>query len=231
LDIDPEEFDVLEPRIHGKADPRPLLHITDNLVNGAGFCEYLASTDERGLPRIAAYIESMLTEFDRYPLQELLADEHGCSTSCYKCLRRYGNQPFHALLDWQLGLSFVRALVDPSYACGLDGQFVSPELERWPALATRFAEQMAHRFDGGPPSSFNGVPAFRVRIRKSRLSPWVLIAHPLWDWRDDLQDSILTGARDAAGEYGEPLCWDTFNLARRQVFVRERIREELRRRE
>lgn len=230
LDIDPEEFDVLEPRIHGKADPRPLLHITDNLVNGAGFCEYLAADDERGRPRIASYIESMLTAFDAYPLQQFLDPEHACSTSCYKCLRRYGNQPFHALLDWQLGISFLRALVDPSYMCGLDGSFVGPELERWQTLAARFAGQMAHRFDGGPTETFHGVPAFRVRLRKSRLSPWILVAHPLWDWRDELQDSILARARDAAMEHGEPLCWDTFNLARRQVFVRERIREELRRR-
>src|SRR5262249_46702585 len=45
LDIDPEEFDVLEPRVHGREQLRPLLHITDNLVNGAGFCEYLASAE------------------------------------------------------------------------------------------------------------------------------------------------------------------------------------------
>jgi hypothetical protein len=225
LDIDPEEFDVLEPRLYGKIDPRPLLHITDNLVNGAGFCEFLASKDAHGLPRIARYIESMLVDRMEYPLDEFLATNHACETSCYRCLRRYGNQPFHALLDWQLGLAFLRALVDPSYNCGLDGNFGTPELERWPASALGLAEQMAKRFDGEA-QSFAGVPGFRVRLRKSRLSPWVLVAHPLWDWRDDLQpDSILATARDIAAEHGEPLCWDTFNLSRRQVFVRERIRE------
>ena len=231
LDIDPEEFDVLEPRLHGKADPRPLIHITDNLVNGAGFCDYLASREQSGTIRVASYIASMLRDEDAYPLQEFLAPTHMCDTSCYKCLRRYGNQPFHALLDWQLGLAFLRALVDPSYACGLTGSFDEPSLRAWPSQAERVARDMAKRFGGGEVISFQGVPGFRVGLGKSKLSPWVLVAHPLWEWRDELRpDSILAKAREAATEFGEPLCWDTFNLSRRQVFVRERIREEIRRR-
>ena len=146
LDIDPEEFDVLEPRLYGKTDRQPLLQITDNLVNGAGFCEYLSSSDEseleqseppNGLPRVASYIESMLTDENAYPLSEFLKPEHTCDTSCYKCLRRYGNQPFHALLDWQLGLAFLRTMVDPSYQCGLDGSFKEKELIHWPSQRPR----------------------------------------------------------------------------------------------
>ena len=228
LDVDPEEFDVLEPRLYGKETDRPLLHITDNLVNGAGFCEHLAETGEGGVPRVASYIASMLTDRDRYPLQEFLAAGHDCRTSCYLCLRRYGNQPFHALLDWQLGLAFLRAMVDPAYTCGLDGNFDFPEIKRWPGQARRIAEEMARRFDGEEPNEFSGVPAFRIRLPKKRLSPWVLVVHPLWDWRDDLGNSILAQARDAAADGEEPLGWDTFNLARRQVFVREWIRREVR---
>ena len=37
-DIDPDAFDVLEPR---KRKGRPLLQFADNLVNGAGFCRRL----------------------------------------------------------------------------------------------------------------------------------------------------------------------------------------------
>ena len=43
LDIDPEEFDVLEPRRFHEDDPKPLLQITDHLVNGAGYCAYLGA--------------------------------------------------------------------------------------------------------------------------------------------------------------------------------------------
>jgi DEAD/DEAH box helicase domain-containing protein len=242
LDIDPEEFDVLEPRIYGGSGAQlPLLQITDHLVNGAGFCRNLWG-DGAGPPPITKMIESMLgggrstaeilatmaRDADQlpYPIGEFLAAEHeDCDTACYLCLLRYGNQPFHGILDWQLGAAFLRVLVDPRFRCGLDGDFKFWGIERWPTLAQRLANEMAERFSGEV-DEFSGVPAFRVSLGNN-LSPWVLVAHPLWDWDDDAdleEGSILSQARDEAGEHGEPLCWDTFNLSRRQVRVREWIR-------
>ena len=78
----------------------------------------------------------------------------------------------------------------------------------------------------GEVGEFTGVPAFRVLLGR-KLSPWVLVAHPLWDWDDDSElqgGTILAEAREEARDHGQPLCWDTFNLARRQVRVREWIR-------
>ncbi len=242
LDVDPEEFDVLDPRIYGGGIHQlPLLQITDHLVNGAGFCRNL-SDNSSGRPRIADLIASMLGGFrsskelraemdgrpDRlpYPMSEFLAPDHGdCDTACYRCLLRYGNQPYHGILDWQLGIAFLRALADPNFRCGLDGDFGFWGIERWPEQARRLAADMAGRFSGNV-SEFAGVPAFRVAFGKSS-SPWVLVGHPLWDWDDDADlpsGSILAQAREEASEHGDPLCWDTFNLARRQVRVREWIR-------
>ena len=243
FDIDPEEFDVLEPRIYGGAgDQLPLLQITDHLVNGAGFCRNLWEGVGSAGPPITTMIESMLggcrsaseilsevaedTEQLPYPLGEFLAAGHeDCDTACYLCLLRYGNQPFHGILDWQLGAAFLRALVDPQFRCGLDGDFSFWGVERWPVVARRLAAEMAERFSGDV-GEFSGVPAFRVSLGRST-SPWVLVAHPLWDWDDDADigaGTILSQARDEADEHGEPLCWDTFNLSRRQVRVREWIR-------
>ena len=98
-------------------------------------------------------------------------------------------------------------------------------IERWPALALRLANQMADRFSGQA-DEFAGVPAFRVSLGR-KMSPWVLVSHPLWDWDDDADikgGTILAEAREEADAHGDPLCWDTFNLARRQVRVREWIR-------
>ncbi len=244
LDIDPEEFDVLEPRIYGGAGAQlPLLQITDHLVNGAGFCRNLSKTTGSEPPPIAAMIGSMLGDCGsvasilagvggdherlQYPLGEFLAPGHeNCDTACYLCLLRYGNQPFHGILDWQLGSAFLRALVDPGFRCGLDGDFSFWAIERWHAIASRLAGEMAERFSGDA-SEFAGVPAFRVSLGRKRQSPWILVAHPLWDWDDeaDLDDGgILAEAREQADEFGDPRCWDTFNLARRQVRVREWIR-------
>lgn len=230
LDIDPEEFDVLEPRLYGKTMKLPMLQIADNLVNGAGFCQNISNLGDGSLPKVAEFIESILTDSTKYPLIDFLHPKHDdCNMSCYMCLRRYGNQPYHGLLDWRLGLTFLRLMVDPNYQCGLDGKFkLYPELNGWKSFATGLAQDMAERFDG----EFNNettVPAFRISLGRNRLSPWILVAHPLWDFDDDLPSgTILSDARDFLTNYqtGEPLSWDTFNLARRQVFVRERIREK-----
>ena len=116
-------------------------------------------------------------------------------------------------------------MADPGFRCGLDGHFEFWGIERWPELARSLAREMATRFSGEL-AEFAGVPAFRVALG-AKLSPWVLVAHPLWDWNDEAEiedGTILSQAREEAAEHGEPLCWDTFNLARRQVRVREWIR-------
>ncbi|WP_225409266.1 DEAD/DEAH box helicase [Stigmatella hybrida] len=233
LDIDPEEFDVLEPRRYMREDPRPLLQITDHLVNGAGYCDWLVQ-QEGGKPRIASLVQSILEAKNRYPLKQFLHEKHtGCDSSCYRCLRRYGNQPFHGLLDWQLGLAFIRAMVDPDYRVGLlKGDFKAyVELARWPKLAEELARQMADRF-GGKSTCFGDVPAFRIRKQGSELTPWVLVRHPLWDWSQENgppPGTILAQAyAEAKKAGGLPLCWDTFNLLRRQVLVREKIVSEAR---
>ena len=237
LDIDPEEFDVLEPRRYGEGDPRPLLSMTDHLVNGAGYCAWLAESElENGPPRVYELIRSILQDHGEYPRRDFFEKEHmdSCETSCYRCLRRYGNQPFHGLLDWQLGLSFLRTVVDPNYGAGLDGAFDYPEIAGWLGMARSLARTMAQRFgpsDGQGSREFAGVPAFRVKMmgRHQSPSPWVLVRHPLWAW-DEIDgppdDSVLQHAWDeVVSESGHPpFCWDTFNLARRQVFVREAVR-------
>ena len=232
LDIDPEEFDVLEPRRCLASDPRPMLHITDNHVNGAGYCDWLSQQEDRA-PRLARLIASILSEPAEYPLKAFLLEDHvGCDTSCYRCLRRYGNQPYHGLLDWQLGLSFLRSMVDPAHRAGLvQGEFESCiELQRWPTVAQRVANQMAERFSGQT-RTFGQIPAFRLPYRKNELTPWVLVRHPLWDWSHESEpepETILAAAWEAALVDGPPLCWDTFNLDRRQVFVRESIVQQAR---
>lgn len=229
LDIDPEEFDALEPRMHGEHPRRPLLHITDRLVNGAGYCEFLSSKDREGFPRLAGLLASMLEESSTFPLSVMDSSDHlDCHTSCYRCLRRYGNQAYHALLDLQLGLSFLRIVADPAHVVGLDGDFSAPELRRWPDRARELAHAMARRFEGES-RDFGRISAFRLGKQHLReAGPWILVTHPFWrdPEPDNATDSILAQAASQAREDADtqPLMWDTFNLSRRQVFVRERIR-------
>ncbi|GAA5513097.1 hypothetical protein Dcar01_01823 [Deinococcus carri] len=235
LDIAPEELAVLEPRRFGPEGMRPLLQITDELVNGAGFCRILSEPESAGAPpRIMSYIQSMLSDGHEYPRTPFLDPEHAdCTTACYRCLLRYGNQHYHGLLDWRLGLTYLRTLVDPTFACGLDGDFGAPGLTDFTPFALRLSQEMAERFGGEVKSFAEGrVPAFRVKTKGQKLSPWVLVAHPLWDWdggRDLVPGTILAQADEEAAEDsgGTTLCWDTFNLERRQVQVREWIKNQM----
>lgn len=230
LDIDPTELEVLEPRPYGTHQRLPILHITDQLVNGAGFCRNLSEPID-GTPKILRMMRSMVEDEGGDPLSRLLAPEHEhCEMACYRCLLRYGNQQFHGLLDWRLGLSYLRTMLDPHFVCGLDGDFSHPGLSGWPAMAQRLADEMRQRFDAETRLFADGlVPGFRLQRNDGGNSPWVLVAHPLWDWdkeEDIVAGTILATAEDEALELGQGVdCWDTFNLSRRPVKVREWLNE------
>jgi hypothetical protein len=228
LDIDPEEFDVIEPRMGklGLDNAVPILQITDHLINGAGFCEQLAKLESTGAPIAARLIESVLNDENDYPLKDFLSTESGyehrkrCDQSCYRCLQRYGNQMYHGLLDWRLGLAFLRMLHNSSYTCGLDGNFVGPELEDWSELAMRYAEEMLRFEDGkGEIRMAGDLVAFRLDEQPH----WAIVVHPLWD-ADNLP-GIVRNAWDALEEpkVKRVFC-NTFELSRRQIKERQRLK-------
>lgn len=229
LDVDPAEFELLEPRPYGQPDtmPFPILQIADRLINGAGFCYHLAQ-EVRGETRALKVIRAILERLDEPPLDHIARAEHleQCSTACYDCLRRYGNQPYHGLLDWALGMAYLRCLYDATFTCGLDGDFGNVELREWPRHARALAREMAERFGEGATDvqEFAGLPAFRVRGRGrsiSTKSPWLIVCHPLWNREEP--EGVLALALEEAERSGMTVARpvDTFNLARRPVQVRE----------
>jgi Lhr-like helicase len=224
LDIDPDEFDVIEPvwyRPQGR-DAVPLLQIVDHLVNGAGFCRRLSEL--RGTEPILAVFVRETVDIQRrsFPLDQFLENEHvrTCDQACYKCLLRYRNQPYHGLLDWQLGLTFLQSLITPSFQCGLDGDFANfAGLSRWPAWAEYYARQMA-RLYAGEATRANELWCFTVPARLNRP---VIIVHPLWD-RDSPGAILREALEEATDHFGlAPHMADTFNLARRPGWVIERL--------
>lgn len=226
LDIDPEEFDVLEPRIHRAPNGQqvPLLQIADHLVNGAGFVERLAAPNGDGRPLVAQLVSSIVSDEDHYPLSELLREDEQrshpkeCDQACYRCLQRYSNQSYHGLLDWRLGLSFLQILNDPAWRCGLDGDFASPALRDWGALARRYVEDLA-RFSPVEQREAAGLVAFRIEGMRD----WAVVAHPLWD-TDALAGVVGRAVDEIERETGSvPVFTDTFELARRIVTVRQNL--------
>ena len=182
LDIDPEEFDVIEPRMFrpaGRAWQRRSYRSADHLVNGAGFCNALGTPDPvTGRTLIASLLRDVVTDESDYPIREFTRDnhEHACEQECYRCLLRYRNQPFHGLLDWRLGLAFLKhwpvrtsdadwtegsmgLRVDVANACGARHPTFKAPVQRGQIRNT--ASLWAVRFERG--------------------TRWGLVAHPLWD--------------------------------------------------
>jgi DEAD/DEAH box helicase domain-containing protein len=226
LDIDPEEFDVLEPRIYRASNGQavPLLQIADRLVNGAGFVERLAAPGDGGRPLVAELVSSIVQDEHRYPLSELLRkDKHQnhpkeCDQACYRCLQRYSNQSYHGLLDWRLGLAFLHLLDDPKWKCGLDGDFASPALRDWLGLARRYVEDIT-RFSPVEQREVAGLVAFRIE----GVRDWTVIVHPLWDV-NALEGVVGKAADEIERTTGSvPGFVDTFELARRLVAVRQNL--------
>ncbi|WHZ29172.1 MAG: hypothetical protein OJF51_003973 [Nitrospira sp.] len=225
LDIDPEEFDIVDPRIQISTEGMiPVLQITDHLVNGSGFCERLATIDN-GDPMVVNLTRSIVKDPSAFPLSEYRSTKEGlnhaeqCDQSCYFCLQRYGNQPYHGLLDWRLGLSFLEGMENDQFNCGLDGAFqTSHSLSDWPQLAEQYANDLIANYGtGGEVVKVGQLTAFRFERTRSQ---WVMVVHPLWNIGNPT--GILAEAIRELG--GRVEFSDTFELSRRQVTERERLR-------
>ncbi|HTL67247.1 MAG TPA: DEAD/DEAH box helicase [Lacunisphaera sp.] len=220
LDIDPEEFDVIEPRrIHPEGGAaRPVLQIADHLVNGAGFCSSLAELGSSGRPLIAELLQSAVSDPASYPLSAFLKDGHDtvCETACYRCLLRYRNQPFHGILDWRLGLAYLNAVVNPAYRCGLDGfAGASAELAQWRALVDQDLRRLQRQFTTATIRPIGETWA----VQFARNTPWAVVCHPLWDTANP-SGSLLA----AIEELAEGCVFiDSFNLARRPATLRKAL--------
>ena len=224
LDVAPEEFEVLEPRPYGTADGEkiPLLQICDALVNGSGLCEKLSQPDASGRPLIAQMLQSIVHDRDHYPLVDFADQDHRhrCDQSCYRCLSRFGNQAYHGLLDWRLGLDFLQLLLDPSYQAGLDEDFSGPGLEDWNELVERYSQEICELTRIDERVTINDVT---LVCFDQMTDIWVALIHPFWEW-----DAVLSSKPELQTHtINHPMTYPvtTFDLARRPVTALERVRE------
>ncbi|MGX9574205.1 DEAD/DEAH box helicase [Mesorhizobium sp. f-mel] len=219
LDVAPEEFEVLEPRVVATPDgrTRPVLHMCDMLMNGSGLCARLVS--EPAAPLVLHLVREILAGTGGGPLAGLRRHDHAgsCDQSCYRCLSRYGNQAYHGLLDWRLGLDVLGLFDVPGFAVGLDGRFNTPGLVDWPELAGRYARDVSELLGGAERRTIADLEVIRVAPDR-----WLVVIHPFWDWERLLVDRpALSAFGDANGRL---IPATTFDLARRLVSTVELAR-------
>lgn len=220
LDIAPEEFDALAPNIMVTAagERLPYLQISDALPNGSGFCRHLLG--DSTIP-VSGLIKSILDEAVEWPRRAVAQAAHRatCGSSCYRCLQRYNNRNFHGLLDWRLGLAYLRAIADPSYDAGFGGDYGCFEVSDWAASAIDLADQTKTFIPGNTVARTKGradIPTFSLDDSGTR---WGVVVHPLWDARKLF---------DRLGLDRTHVAIDSFELARRPLHVLQRARATVR---
>jgi len=216
FDVDPDEFEILLPRIKARNGNRVLsLQIADELVNGSGLCNELAQPDRNGEPRVLGVIRRILSGAEGSPLDELVAGDHAreCLTGCYKCLHRYGNQQYHGLLDWRLGMEVLQILSNPNFRCGIDGNFGRAASSDWPKVARVLASEASSLF--GTSMQVEGdVPLISLGPGK-----WAAVVHPFWNL-----DSLLEENPGLAHNHEITNFVSTFELSRRMSDAMIRLR-------
>ena len=205
LDIDPDEIEIC--KIQGaKTDGFYVGEITlnDRLANGSGFVKWVSENWEAVLDSILS--PDMKSDKQTFARKFLNGEHEGCLSACYDCMMTYNNRHYHGLLNWRLGLSYLRMLNDPTYACGLDRKFHTySELKNWLPRARDDRDNFASLFTKYKAIDWAGLPGLIRRGQK------VLITHPLWDFDNPsgiLKDAI---AEADTGE-GQLRAVDTFDL-------------------
>ena len=220
LDIDPEEIEVLEPRVQRLKDGRavPVLQLADRLVNGAGLCDRLRQVGPGGEAIIVEAMRVLLSEGPESPLVEMLVAKHRdeCLQACYRCLHRYGNQAYHGLLDWRLGLDAIALLLDKNYTAGLDGDFSAPGIRDWSKLSQSLANEAGSLF-GADVKQAGNVPMFTLGD-----GAWGVVIHPFWRHDAVLQANPELQKLKASGAQLQMV--STFDLSRRMGASVARLR-------
>ena len=173
LDVAESELDVgIQPVMDMRtpfAPPSARIFMSDSLENGAGYSSHLGTPVEfekllrfmlgSGGPASLSFYSPMVAS----PHQ----DE--CSSSCHRCLRDYGNMPYHSLLDWRLALDMVRLALDPNAAIDL-------AQSHWSALVQRTALPY-FRGLSYTQTTLAGLPAGH----DPGTGEVLILVHPLWD--------------------------------------------------
>ena len=166
LDVSPDEIEISD-KIENN---RPVIYLSDAAPNGAGIVSYLYQ--ENHLREILEDITEFRTSF----MASLISDRHrnSCKTACQDCLLTYNNRGFHHVLDWRLGVSFLRLMLNPDFDFGFNPATRSnyQELSDYDELVVECAVKLRQNWMRG---SYWNVANHNRDINN------LFIYHPLWN--------------------------------------------------
>lgn len=211
LDWDPDEVEVLEPRLQRNSVGMfvPVMQLSDKLVNGSGFCDRLAQDDGATEPLLLRSMRDLLELKGNAPSSQWIKADHAgqCMPACYRCLHRYGNQFYHGLLDWRLGLDVLSMFLDRDFCAGIDGDFSSPGISDFQRLSIQLAREAAELFQ----KKVFQVGVFSViELNEKNVA---VVAHPFWD--KDLCQTDPEIERLTLDSGKHVIVTNTFDLSRR----------------
>jgi len=162
LDVEADELCVGVRPVAGEADRFFEIYLIDTLENGAGYCAHLGQPDvfrELVLDPLLARGEAN---------KRLLAHAERCDSSCYDCLRDYGNTAEHTLLDWRLGLDLLRMAAEKN------GRMPALD-EYWERVVDRAALALKNGIQDGQIIKYDGLTCV---IEGKQLC--AILVHPFW---------------------------------------------------
>ncbi|MDH6304840.1 DEAD/DEAH box helicase domain-containing protein [Parabacteroides sp. PF5-5] len=210
LDVDPAEIEIVD-FVKVNDNEVGQICLADELVNGSGFVvDFFDHFDQ--------YEKRILDGEDDY-FAQMMAESHrnSCKDSCTKCIKTFRNMPYHGLLDWRLGISLFRLMIDSNYDVGLNGNFDYPELMDWKQEATTLRDQFMNDFYPKAEVIDGGIPGF---IHNEVA---IFVTHPLW--KRDISLNPLLAEIICNNEIEPENCRfiDTFNLLRREGTCFEKL--------
>ncbi len=165
LDVSPDEIEISD-KIE---DEKPVIYLTDAAPNGAGIVSYLYQDNH-----LKEILED-ITEFKTPFMKSLVSSKHreSCKTACQDCLLTYNNRGFHHILDWRLGVSLLRLMLDSQFDMGFNPATRSNFLELidYDKLVVECAQKLRQDWNKGD---------YYHEAKNIRKFKNVIIYNPLW---------------------------------------------------
>lgn len=166
LDVSPDEIEISD-KIENN---HPVIYLSDAAPNGAGIVSYLYQ--QGNLRSIIEDIIDFRTDF----MKSLISDKHrhSCKTACQNCLLTYNNRGFHHIIDWRLGVSLLRLMLNPNFDFGFNpaSRTQYQEFADYDKLVSECAQKLRQDWSKGN---------YYKETRNIRGIDNVIIYNPLWN--------------------------------------------------